>query len=83
MGAHALGAAAYAVAAAGLAGSDRPDVFEQEIRWQTAHMSPGVRNALRLLPPLGDDRSGPLGPGLLARGQVGKIIRKLQLGLQG
>src|SRR6476620_1577899 len=33
MGAHALGAAAYAVKAAGLAHPDRPEALEEEIRW--------------------------------------------------
>jgi hypothetical protein len=81
MGAHALGAAAYAVQAAGLAAPDRPEVVEDEIRWQLTHMSPEVRTALRALPPLGENRSGPLGPGLLASGQLGKIVRDLQAGL--
>ena len=81
MGAHALGAAAYAVQAAGLAAHDRPHVVEDEIRWQLTHMSIEVRTALRALPPIGENRSGPLGPGLLASGQVGKIVRDLQAGL--
>lgn len=75
MGAHALGAAAYAAKAASLAG---PNGESNEIAWQLAHMSAAVRTALRALPPLGEDRSGPLGPGLLATGQVGAIIRQLQ-----
>ncbi|WP_443030818.1 MULTISPECIES: putative immunity protein [unclassified Sphingopyxis] len=81
MGAHALGAAAYAVKAASLAAPDRPETAEAEIRWQLAHMTDEVRAALRLLPPVGKHRSGPLGPGLLAAGQLGAIIRQLQLGL--
>jgi hypothetical protein len=40
-----------------------------------------VRAALRALPPVGKDPSGPLGPGLLASGQLGTIIRRLQEGL--
>jgi hypothetical protein len=39
MGAHALGAAAYAVNAAGLADPDRPEAAEDEIGWQLQHMS--------------------------------------------
>lgn len=78
MGAHALGAAAYAARAAGLADPDRPEAVEEEIRWQLDHMSAEVRDALRTLPPVGQDPSGPLGPGLLASGQVGAIIRELQ-----
>lgn len=81
MGAHALGAAAYAVKAVGLANPDRPEAIENEIRWQLDHMSPQVRIALRALPPVGENSSGPLGPGLLASGQLGSIVRKLQAGL--
>lgn len=81
MGAHALGAAAYAVKAATLAAPERPEVVDDEIRWQLTHMTSEVRTALRALPPVGENSSGPLGPGLLASGQVGTIIRKLQAGL--
>jgi len=81
MGAHALGAAAYAVKAASLATPDRPGAAEDEIRWQLTHMTTEVRAALRALPPVGENRSGPLGPGLLASGQLGMIIRDLQTGL--
>ena len=81
MGAHALGAAAYAVKAVGLADPDRPEAVEDEIRWQLDHMSAEVRAALRALPPVGENSSGPLGPGLLASGQLCTIIRDLQAGL--
>lgn len=81
MGAHALGAAAYAVKASALAQPDRPEARDEEVSWQLAHMSQQVREALRSLPPVGANRSGPLGPGLLASGQVGAIIRELQCGL--
>lgn len=81
MGAHALGAAAYAAKAAGLADRNRPETVEEEIRWQLAHMTPEVRAALRSLPRIGENRSGPLGPGLLASGQLGIIVRDLQAGL--
>ena len=81
MGAHALGAAAYAAKAAGLAATDRPKAVEDEIRWQLKHMSPAVSNALRRLPPVGENSSGPLGPGLLSSGQLGTIVRDLQAGL--
>src|SRR5919197_1093222 len=53
MGAHALGAAAYAVKAAGLAHRDRRAAVEDEIRWQLIHMTAEVRAALRALPPVG------------------------------
>lgn len=78
MGAHALGAAAYAAKAAGLADPQRPEAVEEEIRWQLDHMSAEVRAALRTLPPVGQNSSGPLGPGLLASGQLGTIICDLQ-----
>jgi hypothetical protein len=81
MGAHALGAAAYAAKAAGLADPDRPEAVDDEIRWQLTHMSAEVRTALRALPPIGENSSGPLGSGLLASGQLGIIIRDLQDGL--
>ncbi len=81
MGAHALGAAAYAANAAGLAAPERPDAVSEEIRWQLGHMSASIRAALLLLPPVGENRSGPLGPGLLASGILGTIIRDLQAGL--
>jgi hypothetical protein len=81
MGAHALGAAAYAAKAAGLGAPDRPEAVGEEIQWQLSHMSPATRSALRQLPPVGENRSGPLGPGLLASGLLGAIIRDLQAGL--
>jgi hypothetical protein len=81
MGAHALGAAAYAAKAAGLAAPHRPGAVGQEIRWQLCHMSVTVKAALRLLPPVGENASGPLGPGLLASGALGAIVRELQAGL--
>ncbi len=79
MGAHALGAAAYAAKAAGLAFGD--NAADAEIGWQLAHMTEPVRTALRQLPLLGEDPAGPLGSGLLASGVLGSIIRKLQAGL--
>ncbi len=81
MGAHALGAAAYAAKAAGLAAPDRADAVTDEVRWQLDHISAAARAALRLLPPVGENRSGPLGPGLLASGLLGRIIGDLQAGL--
>jgi hypothetical protein len=81
MGAHALGAAAYAAKAAGLAAPDRSEAVSEEIRWQLGSMSPAARAALRQLPPVGENPSGPLGPGLLASGLLGTIIRELQVSL--
>lgn len=81
MGAHALGAAAYAAKAVGLAAPERPDAVSEEIAWQLARMSDEVRAALRKLPPVGENRSGPLGPGLLASGVLGAIVRDLQAGV--
>jgi hypothetical protein len=81
MGAHALGAAAYAAKAAGLAAHEQDVAVAEEIRWQLSHMSAPVKSALRLLPPLGEDSAGPLGPGLLASGLQGAVIRELQAAL--
>jgi hypothetical protein len=81
MGAHALGAAAYAAKAAALAAPDQHLAVAEEIRWQLIHMSVSVKAALRVLPPLGANPSGPLGPGLLASGLLGSIIRELQTAL--
>ena len=81
MGAHALGAAAYAVKAVSLAHPDQPHAGGDEIHWQLEHMSPTVRAALRSLPLVGENTSGPLGPGLLASGQLARTIRTLQADL--
>lgn len=81
MGAHALGAAAYAAKAAGLAAPDRATAVDDEIRWQLAQVSPEARSALASLPALGENSAGPLGDGLLARGVLGSIIRKIQADL--
>lgn len=78
MGAHALGAAAYAAKAAGLAAPDQPTAVSDEIARQLEHMNTHVRAALQHLPPLGEDSASPLGPGLLASGILGSIIRKIQ-----
>jgi hypothetical protein len=79
MGAHALGAAAYAAKAAELAAPRHEG--SAEISWQLEHMSSPVRSALRNLPLLGEDPSGPLGSGLLASGVLGANIRALQAAL--
>lgn len=81
MGAHALGAAAYAAKAAGLAAVDETTAIDAEIAWQLEHLTPPARDALRSLPLLGDDRAGPLGPGLLTSGVLAVIVGKLQAGL--
>ena len=81
MGAHALGAAAYAAKAAGLAAPARPETVGVEVRWQLGRMSGAARAALRQLPPVGENASGPLGPGLLASGLLGSAIRDLQAAL--
>jgi hypothetical protein len=83
MGAHALGAAAYAAKAAGLAAPDRAEAVSEEIRWQLDHMPAAVAMALRLLPPAGENASGPLGPGLLSSGLLGQIIGDLQARVAG
>jgi len=81
MGAHALGAAASAANAAHLAAPEQSRAIEEEIRWQLGCMSAPVIVALQRLPPVGENPSGPLGPGLLASGQLGMIIRELQVQL--
>lgn len=79
MGAHALGAAAYAAKAAEL---HQAGAGTAEIAWQLDHLSAPVRSALRLLPALGTDPSGPLGSGLLTSGVLGDNIRAIQDGLR-
>jgi hypothetical protein len=81
MGAHALGAAAYAANAAGLAALDRPEAVRDEISWQLERMNDETRSVLRQLPLVGANSSGPLGSGLLASGVLGSIIREIQAAL--
>ncbi len=78
MGAHALGAAAYAVKAVGLAHPGEACAAANEVRWQLEHLSEPARRALQRLPRLGEDFAGPLGTGLLASGALGAIITTLQ-----
>ena len=79
VGAHALGAAAYAAKARGLSAANEGDAIAVEIQWQLSIMSEPVRAALRQLPPVGEDSSGPLGAGgLLATGILGSAIRTIQ-----
>ena len=82
MGAHALGAAAYAAKAAGLSRLDQVDAARDELRWQLNRLTPEAKAALRRLPLLGDDTTGPLGPGLLSRGVLAANIREIQAGLK-
>jgi hypothetical protein len=79
MGAHALGAAAFAAKAAELADPRRGGAAE--LAWQVAHLDTATAEALSLLPLLGKDSSGPLGTGLLASGVLGENIRFLQAAL--
>lgn len=78
MGAHALGAAAYAARAAALATPGLPSAAAEELRWQLDRMTARVAVALRRLPPLGEDSAGPLGPGLLARGDLAAHVEAIQ-----
>jgi hypothetical protein len=82
MGAHALGAAGYAAQARQLAESGNDSAAADEIAWQLTHMSEPVTRGLQSLPLLGEDSSGPLGPGLLASGAVGAHIRAIQSALR-
>tara|TARA_R110002051_G_scaffold208264_1_gene274194 strand:+ start:5847 stop:6413 length:567 start_codon:yes stop_codon:yes gene_type:complete len=81
MGAHALGAAAYAVKAVNLAHPNSPEETREEISWQLERLSPEQATALRRLPLLGENSSGPLGGGLLATGALGSTIRDIQAAL--
>lgn len=81
MGAHALGAAAYAARAAAMSSDDSDHRRDRELEWQIGHLSPAAASALRKLPALGNDSAGPLGPGLLASGDLGEHIRRLQQAL--
>lgn len=83
MGAHALGAAGYAAKASTLAAAcDNDDVTSLEALRQVTAMSDAVASALRALPVLGENRSGPLGPGRLSSGHVGHTIRAIQTELR-
>jgi hypothetical protein len=78
MGAHALAAPAYAVKAITLSAVNSADAPALEVRWQIEHLTPEVRSALRALPKLGENSSGPLAKGLLSAGVLAETIRKLQ-----
>lgn len=79
MGAHALGAAGYAGKASMLAAErPGPDVLEAVVRRSAAAVTPAIAATLAALPPLGEDRSGPLGPGRLTSRYVGETIRGIQ-----
>ena len=79
MAAHALGAAGYAAKASTLAaGCDDDAVTQSEARRHVAAMTDAVARALRSLPALGENRSGPLGPGRLGGGHVGDAVRAIQ-----
>jgi hypothetical protein len=84
MGAHALGAAGYAAKASTLAaGWEDDSVTRAEARRQMAAMTDAVARVLASLPALGENRSGPLGPGRLSNGHVGDAIRAIQAQLRG
>ena len=79
MGAHALGAAGYAAQAKVLAeASDDTDAVQSAVMRYVDAMDAPIAAALSSLPALSEDRAGPLGPGLLSRGQVGQAIRTIQ-----
>ena len=83
MGAHAFGAAGYAAKASTLAaGCDDDAVTRSEARRQVAAMTSAVARALSSLPALGENCSGPLGPGRLSGGHVGDTIRAIQAQLR-
>ncbi len=78
IGAHALGAAAYAAKAAGLVQLGHPDAVIEEIHCKIGHLSASAQAALRELPPVGISKAGPIGPGLLGSDQLGAIVAELQ-----
>ena len=79
MGAHALGAAGYAATASMLAaGADGHAMVRSEAKRQVTTMTDDVARLLSSLPALGENRSGPLGPGRLSLGHVGEAIREIQ-----
>lgn len=79
MGAHALGAAGYAGKAAALdVGCCDGAVARSEAHRQVAGMTESVARVVSSLPVLGENRSGPLGPGRLTLGHVGETIREVQ-----
>ncbi len=78
MGAHALGAAAYAAKAVSLSSPGQPDAVRSEVRWQLDQLTDAERAVLRQLPAIGEASGGPLGPGLLTRGVLGEVIREIQ-----
>ncbi|MFD1720405.1 hypothetical protein ACFSBI_02485, partial [Amnibacterium endophyticum] len=78
-GAHALGAAAYAARAAA---SGSQDALAAEVEAQLDLLHAAARAALARLPLLGTDAAGPLGSGLLTRGDLGAAIQLLQAGLR-
>lgn len=84
MGAHALGAAGYAASASILArGAEDDAVTRAEARRLATLATADVARALSSLPALGENRSGPLGPGRMAGGHVGEAIRVIQAQLRG
>lgn len=83
MGAHALGAAAYAAKAVALAATEQEHARREEVRWQLEQLTPELREVLVRLPLLGEDASGPLGSGLLASGVLATSIREIQAALVG
>jgi len=83
MGAHALGAAGYAAKASTLASGRRDNaVTHSEALRQLAALSDAAARAISSLPALGENRSGPLGPGRLSGGLVGDTIRTIQAQLK-
>lgn len=78
MGAHALGAAGYAAKASILDACDDNVVARSEAHRQVVEMTDEVARVLSSLPALGENRSGPLGPGRLSLGHVGDTIREIQ-----
>ena len=81
MGTYGLGVATYAVRAVRIANQNDPELAKNEMRWQIEHMSDEAREDMKTLPIVGENSSGPLGPEMLSRCEMGSIICKIQLKL--
>ncbi|MEJ1088105.1 putative immunity protein [Microbacterium sp. Mu-80] len=75
------GRAAAAVTAPAAVAAARAAAQAAGVAHMGAHALAAVRLALRQLPALGSDSAGPLGAGLLAVGDLGEAIRRLQAAL--
>ena len=78
MGAHALGAVAYAATAAAWLSRERSEVLEEEIAGSLGELHPEARVALPTLAALGADSAGPLVRACSRSEHWGSLIRRLE-----